>query len=876
MKHILFSPIYVLLFISASDIQAQIIDDFSDGNFDQNPSWVGDVSNFKVSTTGELQLNTTGAGQSALFVAGNMPDSTIWDFDVRMAFDPSSQNLLRVYLQADQPIPADANGYYLEMGETGSMDAIRFFRQEGAVKTQLAIGQPGLSASSPNLHIRVKRTISGEWTVEAATLGNALETQFNLTETGWSGGTNLFFGIQCVYTTSNSTKFFFDNINIRPDVPDTQAPLLLSAKGDSVKLVTAIFDEDLEAVSAENPANYFINNGIGQPISAILSPNNRSVVLNLQNPLSTGNYTLQVSNIKDLLGNASTLQVVDFQFVKVETGEEFDILINEIMADPTPTRGLPELEWVEIYNRSTKVFDLANFRFSDGTSGALPLPNYVLQPGAYAVLTANANVVALQAVASNSNVIGIGISSSALNNDGDLLTLSDASGRIIDRVSYGGGCNASSADYEGVTRERINPELPCLGQENWQPCPDNIGGTLGFKNASYSISPDLTIPGLNYAYPESASSILLHFSKGLDKLSAQNPANYKFSPARAISSAQQLPDDRSKVRITLTDVLEPSSIYLITPGNSLTDCSGNLVLSTDTAYVGLPETPEYQDIILSEILFNPITGGARYLEFYNRSQKVFDWSQFFLADTSGTNAIVQKRLLLPGIYHVLTTDPSDIRTRYQNIYTGRVLCQSLPSLDDNHDLIKLYWAGGGQTVTLDSFFYRREMHNALLSSTEKEGVALERIQLDGPTQSISNWTSASSLITGAPGTPTLPNSQSSNLANPDNEEIISIPIPRLSPADEDGREDFLEIFFNLPKEGYAASLNIFDADGNLVKTLVRQNLIGKEGMLRWDGDTDAGEGVKARPGIHILYFEVFSPDGDVKRIKKAVALLSNF
>jgi len=855
-------------------LHSQIVEDFSDGNFDQNPTWVGDAANFKINAVGELQLNALAAGQSALIVAGNIADSTIWDFEVRLEFAPSNQNLVRVYLQTDQTDLAAANGYYLEMGETGALDAIRFFRQDGAIKMLLATGQAGLAGNSPNLHIRTKRTLSGDWTVEAGTVGSALQPQFALLENTWPGGTNRFFGFQCVYTITNASKFYFDNINIRPDLPDTQPPVLVTAQGDDETQVSAVFDEDLDLVSAEDPANYSINNSIGQPLSALLSGDKRSVVLTLQNPLSTGTYTLQTSGVKDISDNVSLVQTADFQFIKVEVGEEFDILINEIMADPTPSRGLPELEWVEIFNYSAKVFDLANFRFSDGSSSALPLPVYALQPGAYVVLTANANVTALQSAALHSNVIGFGISSAALNNDGDVLTISDAAGNIIDRVSYGGGCNASSADYEGVSRERINPTLPCLGVENWQPSPAQIGATLGFQNASYSTAADLTAPNLFFAYPESPSSILLTFSKGLDITTVQNPAAYQFSPARSIASAIQLPDDRARVRLSLNQPLEPATIYTITLGNEVADCSGNLAENTDTAYVGLPEKPDYQDIVLNEILFNPESGGARYLEFYNRSQKIFDWSEFFLEDTSSAVAIFQKRLFLPGIYHVLSSDPADIRSRHQNIYTGRVLCQTLPSLDDNSDLITLYWAGGGQSITIDSFFYRRGMHNALLSTSEQEGVALERIRIEEPTQAASNWTSASPLITGAAGTPTLPNSQSLPASNPV-DDLISIPIGRLSP-DGDSREDFLEIFYNLPKEGYAASLTIFDSDGNLVKSLVRQNLIGKEGSFRWDGDTDAGENVKARPGIHLLYFEIFSPEGDVRRVKKAVAVLGRF
>jgi hypothetical protein len=88
----------------------------------------------------------------------------------------------------------------------------------------------------------------------------------------------------------------------------------------------------------------------------------------------------------------------------------------------------------------------------------------------------------------------------------------------------------------------------------------------------------------------------------------------------------------------------------------------------------------------------------------------------------------------------------------------------------------------------------------------------------GPTQAASNWTSASPLITGAYGTPTLPNSQSLPETGT-GDELISIPNARLSP-DGDNYEDFLEIVYKLPQTGYAASLKIFDSDGNLVKNLV--------------------------------------------------------
>ncbi len=878
MKISLSSPTLAILFFSAQIGHAQIADNFSDGNFDQNPAWAGDAASFKISAAGELQLNAIAAGQSVLFVSGNMPDSTVWDFEVKLSFDPSNQNLVRVFLQLDQANLASAKGYYLEMGETGAADAIRFFRQDGSTKTLLATGQPGLAALSPDLHIRAKRTVSGVWTLEAATVGSALQPQFSLTEASWPGGTNRFFGVQCVYTSSNAAKFFFDNINIRPDVPDTQPPLLLSALADSVKKVRVVFDEDLESASAENPANYFINNGIGQPLSATLSADKKTVALSLQNALATGAYILQTTGLKDIAGNESGTQTTDFQFVKIESASEFDILITEIMADPTEPAGLPELEWFEIFNRSAKIIDLATIRFNDATGAPIAFPTYLMQAGEYVALSSTLNAPNLQA-ATAGKVIGLPMSASILNNESDVLTLSDAAGNILERVAYYNFWHTVPNKEEGgYSLERINTELPCLGGENWQSCPAQIGGTPAAQNASDSSYLDETQPRLFKVFPESPSSLLLTFTEGMDAFTTENVAAYQLDPAIAIASAVQLSSDRALVRLLLASPLQPSTVYTLSIETSVEDCSGNAFLFTGTVFLGLAEKPEIQDIVINEIMFNPATGNARYIEFYNRSQKIFDWSQFFLASNSDTSSsvvqILQDRLFLPGEYHVFSTDAPNVREHFANIVKKNVLQNNLPSLDDNVDSIKIYWAKNGQSVTVDSFFYWRGLHNALLSTSEMEGVALERIRTEWPTQSASNWTSASPLKTGAAGTPTLPNSQSLQATNP-LDDLISIPIPRLSP-DGDTREDFLEIYYTLPKEGYAASMSIFDSDGNLVKNLVRQTLVGTAGIFRWDGDTDAGEGVKARPGIHILYLEVFSPDGEVMRVKKAVALVGKF
>ena len=863
----------LLFFFLCPAAFAQIADNFSDGNLTQNPAWQGDLDSFKINN-GELQLGAAVAGASRISVQGNVPDSAVWNLRFRLEFAPSNNNLLRIYLLTDQADLSAANGYFLEIGETGSLDALRFYRQDAGAKTLLATGQPGLVAANPDITLRIKRTVTGTWEAEAAAGSGAFQPQFSATDATYTGGLNRFFGFQCVYTTLNIAKFFFDDLFIAPDVPDTQPPVLLSANAANETSVVVSFDETLDSISAVNPANYTINNGVGIPLAGVLQADKRTVHLLLGSSLSTGNYFLQTSDVKDVSGNPAPAQTAGFQFIKIDAATEFDVLINEVMADPVPGAGLPELEWLELYNRSGKTFELSSLRIQDATGSPVALPAHVFAPGAYVILTAIANAAALQA-AVNGTVLGTQIGSTTLNNDGDIMTISDLSGNIIDRVAYGIDWHTELSKADGGwSLERINPGLPCLESENWKSCPTLPGGTPGMQNASFQNLPDNNAPRLLAAYPESPVSVLLTFSEGLDKTAAEISAEYIISPPRTVALASLLPN-RSFVRLTLSEPLEVSTLYGLTVRPSITDCSGNAVPATDTAFLGLTEKPEPQDIVVNEVMFNPATGNGRYVEFYNRSDKIFNWSEFFIADfSSGADvaAISHDRLFLPGQYDVFTEFPNNIRNTFSNILPENVLENDLPSLSDNDGNVTLYWAKNGTTVVVDSFNYTRDWHNALYSNSDREGVALERIHPAGPTNVASNWTSASSIVTGMPGTPTLPNSQNIAAIPPGN-DWISFPIERLSP-DDDGFEDFLTIQYNFPQSGFFATMSIFDSEGIPVKRLVRQELIGTEGALRWDGDLD--DGTRAKPGIYIVFLELFAPDGTTERVKRAVAVVGRF
>ena len=61
----------------------------------------------------------------------------------------------------------------------------------------------------------------------------------------------------------------------------------------------------------------------------------------------------------------------------------YDIVIDEIMADPTPQVGLPNNEWIELRNVSAVAINLQGFRLADLTGQSGAMPSYLLQPDGF-------------------------------------------------------------------------------------------------------------------------------------------------------------------------------------------------------------------------------------------------------------------------------------------------------------------------------------------------------------------------------------------------------------------------------------------------------------------------------------------------------------
>ena len=180
----LYFALFIMMF--SLTIQAQINENFSDGDFINNPTWTGDDSLFKISTYSSstwseqprLQLNATQAGTAHLRFPNPIVniDSTEWRFWVRLSLSSgtSTTNNARVYLTSDSAnLLGPLNGYYVMFGDDASStsDNITLWRQTGAGMTKIINGTIGNITSSKNISIKVLRDNSGNWKLYSDTTG---------------------------------------------------------------------------------------------------------------------------------------------------------------------------------------------------------------------------------------------------------------------------------------------------------------------------------------------------------------------------------------------------------------------------------------------------------------------------------------------------------------------------------------------------------------------------------------------------------------------------------------------------------------------------------------------------------------------------------
>ncbi len=551
-------------------------------------------------------------------------------------------------------------------------------------------------------------------------------------------------------------------------------------------------------------------------------------------------------------------------FVNAQSINRYDVVINEIMADPSPAVGLPNNEWIELKNVSASPINLLGWRIADASGQSGAMSTYILQPDSMVIICANS-------AASNLSVYGAVLpvtSFPSLNNDGELVILKTENNLVMHAIEYNIAWYKNELKKEGGwSLEMINPKNPCAGISNWKASTDNKGGTPGAKNSVHSITNDLSLPVLKRSYSADHSTVILVFDEGVDSASSVQVSNYQVDNGLTITAAVALEPLFNKIQLSFNQPMEPGKIYHITATN-IRNCNGQVLPPQNKVRAGMKEEINVLDLIVNEILFNPRSNGNDFVEFFNRSEKILDAAELFIANRNSSGAISSARqissvpyLIFPGDYFVTTTDLENLQLNYLVKEPDAVfVLPSLPSFPDDEGFVLLL---NKQGDVIDEVNYHRNWHFKLIDNDE--GVSLERIDPDAVSQLSTNWQSASS--TAGYGTPTYINSQFKQNGITGLEISIS---PKIFSPDNDGHDDFVMIHYAFDEPGYVANVTIFDAAGRPVKNLVRNGILAQQGSWKWDG---LGENGQVLPvGNYIIFTEIFNLQGTTKRFKNVVVL----
>jgi len=459
-----------------------------------------------------------------------------------------------------------------------------------------------------------------------------------------------------------------------------------------------------------------------------------------------------------------------------------------------------------------------------------------------------------------------------LNNETDILIIKNNRGKEIHKLRYDSNWYRDSEKRKGgYTLEPIDPESICLSFQNWTASRDSSGGTPGKKNSVYQTDYKPEVLKLKSIEIVDSLRISLTFNKAADSAKASINSNYFLNNGAGNPINSQISGpDFNQVILTFREPLSKGYTYRLAATN-ISDCKNTIIpVEFNSLEFTIGRNIGRNDILITEILFNPRAGGSDFVEILNNSDYPLDLKDLSIAriindSISSIQQLSKKQQFIePGKYIALTPDPCNIKKEYFIKDTSAIIkIDPFPAFND--DAGNAVLISKGQKI--DQLSYSEKMHFQLLKT--KEGVSLERSKLNRPNTDPGNLRSATSASGFA--TPGYKNSQFSD--DPLFRENFMLGSKTFSP-DNDGYEDLLEINYQFPGPGKIANVSIFNVHGVLIKKLLKNFILNNEGSFIWDGFNEHGQ--PAPGGIYLLQAEFFDTDGYIRKFSKPFVLAVKF
>lgn len=545
-----------------------------------------------------------------------------------------------------------------------------------------------------------------------------------------------------------------------------------------------------------------------------------------------------------------------------------DLAIHEIMAKPTPVKGLPPVEYLEILNRTNYPLPLKGCILKVNSREVM-LPAVTLPPGGLGLLCPQAAADSFL----HANTIPLP-RWLPIADDTGLIVLYNPQREVIHAVSYNRSWYGHPArDDGGYSLEMVNDAVPCAGKSNWRASTAEAGGTPGSLNAAAADWDEHLRPDLLYsAMPDSQHSQLV-FAIPLDSAAAADPANYELTTARMAGTRKPhrvtvTPPLFDRVLVEWEMPLLPGQQYLLHT-KKLISCTGLESLAYTDMPLAFPLPAATGQLRFSEVLFDPGKEAPAFVEVVNNGLHAVDLQQCIFRNIRGDGSADagkrlsnDHRLLLPGQCLAFTSNALAL--------CGKYPCRQPRGIQEIN-MPATYVAGGqlqllsADSVVQDVLKYSPDWHFRLLR--DGEGISLARISFERPAEIPENWASTPSNEGYA-----TPGWINASPAGAGEAPKISNMSPFFTPQSSLGQQ-VAACTLELGNQQWMGTVAIYDITGRHIRTLVRNQLLSGVATWTWDGCDE--KKVLLPAGVYIFLIEIFNPKGQNRLWKEPVVMARN-
>ena len=521
-------------------------------------------------------------------------------------------------------------------------------------------------------------------------------------------------GISTQFTISNIDAIEFELDQFSMFVPDTVAPKLEGCSWPGDSLVSWHFSESVR------PGLGTISSAIGQPMEI---QQNQTSSKTIHMPFDTHwipgiERTFLLQHFTDQDGNMLSDTTVQVLWTSPNTANRGDVVLTEIMADPTPHDDLPPCEWVEVLNRSNRTFDVQFWNWWDeGSSEVIPIKprppwDGILLPGERFLISGCSTSI-LNGGALEAHIQG----APAFNDSQDGLGILRNDGMVLDAVHY--QQSWWQGDNGGVSLQVLKPGA-CASPVNWIRSNAMDGCTPGTpSNQETALGVESEQLVIERIVPTSILDGFIEFDSPLDPLS-----EVQISPRE---SATWHTEDHFPNRLFWNHRITRPDQRVRFEIDRLKRCESDWSTGSRFAFkvdFEMERFPEPGDLIISEIAANPRGSSAvwgEFIELYNRhGTDAIELGGLQCGDLT----IDERSVLRPGERRV--------------VYPG--------ALPNEKGTVTLR---NGKGIVLDEVHYSACWHAHRKNA--ESGFSLVRVDIHGPAQNNKNWASSGHALGASPG-----------------------------------------------------------------------------------------------------------------------------